>query len=66
MKTGSHVNIPSAHLNRIEQKLDRLLTVIAPALPSADIMQSAAFASGGIEGLKAYQKAKVEQDRRSK
>jgi actin-like ATPase involved in cell morphogenesis len=52
-----------AQLDRIEQKLDRLLSMLAPALPSDDVMQAMAFASGGIEGLKAYQKAKVEQAR---
>ena len=53
-------------IDRIEQKLDRLLAAIAP-LPFADISQDAAvFAGGGIAGLQAHKKAQAESERRSK
>ena len=53
-------------LDRIEQKLDRLLAAIAP-LPFPDIAREAeVFAGGGIDGLKAYKKAQADVERRSR
>lgn len=52
-------------LHRIEQKLDMLLMALAPPATPADMQQVAAYTSGGVEGLKAYQKAKVEAERRA-
>lgn len=53
-----------AQLERLEQKVDRLLSLLMPAAVGQDMGQVAAFASGGIEGLKAFQKAKVAAERR--
>lgn len=50
-------------LDRIESKLDRLLLVLLPSPTPVDVQQVAAYTNGGVAGLKAYQRAKVEAER---
>ena len=44
-------------LDRIEQKLDRLLHMFGGAMPEKGDVKAALFAAGGIEALKAHCKA---------
>lgn len=53
-------------LDRIEQKVDRLLLLLSPALPADDSMQmkAAVYASGGVKALKQF--CKEDSERRAK
>ena len=50
-------------LDRIEQKIDRLLLLLSPALPSDDSMhmKAAVYASGGVQALKQFCKEEAER-----
>lgn len=50
-----------SQLDRIEQKLDRLLQMFGGAMPERVDVKAAIFASGGIEALKAHCKAESNQ-----
>lgn len=52
-----------ARLERIEQKIDRLLLLLSPSLPADDSMhmKAAVYASGGVKALQQFCKAEAEK-----
>lgn len=48
-------------LDRIEQKLDRLLQLFGGTMPDKPDVKAALFAAGGVEALKAHCKAESQR-----
>jgi hypothetical protein len=54
-------NSEKEYLKRIEGKVDRLLSILAPSTIQADPMEAALYASGGVKVLKEYIKSESER-----